>query len=192
MTPPNGDQGRPMDFSQLLRQRQSTRRYLDRPVEQEKLAHLIEAVRLAPSACNAQPWTLILVDDPALRDKVARAACGKNLGLNRFAPQAPVIAVLVMEKPPWTVRAGALIKRREFPLIDIGIAAAHFCLQAADLGLATCMMGWFDEKTIKHLLHIPRRRRIGLLISLGYAPEDCPLRAKSRHSAENMSRFNRY
>lgn len=181
-----------MDFSQLLHTRQSVRKYSSRPVETEKLRQLIEAVRLAPSACNAQPWTLILVDDPALKDKVARAACSKTLGLNSFATQAPVIAVLVLEKPKWTVRVGALIQRREFPLIDIGIAAAHFCLQATDLGLSTCMMGWFDESTIKKLLHIPRRRRIGLVISLGYAPQDYPQRPKSRKDAHAMSRSNRY
>lgn len=181
-----------MDFSQLLLNRQSVRKYRDTPVEAEKLQQLIEAVRLAPSACNAQPWTLILVDDPQLKNQVAHATCSKTLGLNSFATQAPVIAVLVVEKPKWTVRVGSLIQRRELPLIDIGIAAAHFCLQATELGLATCMMGWFDEKTIKTLLHIPRRRRIGLVISLGYAPRDYPLRTKSRKDRHVMSRFNRY
>lgn len=181
-----------MDFSQLLLIRQSVRKYLDTPVEAEKLQQLIEAVRLAPSACNAQPWTLILVDDPQLKNQVAHATCSKTLGLNSFATQAPVIAVLVVEKPKWTVRVGSLIQRRELPLIDIGIAAAHFCLQATELGLATCMMGWFDEKTIKTLLNIPRRRRIGLVISLGYSPPGYPLRAKSRKDFDTMSRANRY
>jgi nitroreductase len=181
-----------MEFSQLLLNRQSVRKYRDTPVETEKLQQLIEAVRLAPSACNAQPWTLILVDDPQLKNQVALATCSKTFGLNSFATQAPVIAVLVMEKPKWTVRVGALIQRRAFPLIDIGIAAAHFCLQATELGLSTCMMGWFDENTIKKLLRIPRRRRIGLIISLGYAPQDYPLRPKSRKETHAMSRSNLY
>jgi nitroreductase len=181
-----------MDFSELIQRRQSVRAYSDRPVETEKLRQLAEAVRLAPSACNAQPWTLILVDEPALKDAVAQATHSKTFGLNIFATRAPVLAVLVMENPKWTVRAGALIQRREFPLIDIGIAAAQFCLQASDLGLATCMMGWFDEKTIKKLLHIPRRRRIGLVISLGYPPPDYPLRPKSRKDHQAMCRYNRY
>jgi nitroreductase len=181
-----------MEFQQLLLSRQSVRKYLDQPVEAQKLEQLIDAVRLAPSACNAQPWTLILVDEPELKNKVARATCSKAFGLNSFAIQAPVIAVLVLEQPPWTVRMGALIQRREFPLIDIGIAAAQFCLRATDLGLATCMMGWFDEKAVKKLLCIPGQRRIGLIISLGYAPQDYPLRPKSRKERHVMSRFNRY
>ncbi len=181
-----------MDFAELVKHRQSVRRYSERTVEKAKLAGLIEAVRLAPSACNAQPWTLLLVDEPALRDQVARATFGTGLSFNRFALQAPVIAVLVVEPVPLPVRFGALLKKRQLPLIDIGIAAAHFCLQAADLGLGSCMLGWFDERKIKRLLHIPRRRRIGLLITLGYAAKDDPPRAKQRKPAATMSARNDY
>jgi len=177
-----------MEFQQLLLSRQSVRKYLDQPVEAQKLEQLIDAVRLAPSACNAQPWTLILVDEPELKNKVARATCSKAFGLNSFAIQAPVIAVLVLEQPPWTVRMGALIQRREFPLIDIGIAAAQFCLRATDLGLATCMMGWFDEKAVKKLLCIPGQRRIGLIIQPRLRPTGLPPAAQipqgtSRHES---------
>lgn len=181
-----------MDFAHLITYRQSVRRYSDRPVDPEKLDRLIEAVRLAPSACNAQPWTLLLVDDPTLRSKVAKATFGKALSFNRFALQAPLIAVLVIEPPPMTVRLGALLKRRQLPLIDIGIAAAHLCLQAAELNLGSCMLGWFDEKRIKQLLNIPRRRRIGLLITLGYAAPEYPLRSKQRKPAAAMSSRNSY
>ncbi len=181
-----------MDFARLITYRQSVRRYNDRPVEPEKLDRLVEAVRLAPSACNAQPWTLLLVDEPSLRTEVAKATFGKALSFNRFALQAPLIAVLVVEPPPLAIRLGALIKGRQFPLIDIGIAAAQLCLQAAELGLGSCMLGWFDEGKVKRLLNVPRRRRIGLLITLGYAAPDYPLRSKQRKSAAAMSRRNDY
>lgn len=181
-----------MDFAELVKHRQSVRRYSERTVEKEKLARLIEAVRLAPSACNAQPWTLLLVDEPALRERVAMATFGAGLSFNRFTLQAPVIAVLVVEPVPLPVRLGALLKKRQLPLIDIGIAAAHFCLQAADLGLGSCMLGWFDERKIKRILHIPRRRRIGLLATLGYAAKDEPPRAKQRKPATAMSARNDY
>jgi nitroreductase len=181
-----------VDFAPLIRYRQSVRTYCDRPVEAEKLGQLVEAVRLAPSACNAQPWTLVLVDDPVLKNQVAEATRSKVFGLNRFAVQAPVLAVLVMEKPVWTARLGALLQRREFALFDIGIAAAHFCLQAADLGLGTCMLGWFDEKAIKKLLRVPGSRRVALVITLGYPPQGYPVRPKARKDSSAMSRYNRY
>ena len=181
-----------MDFNELINLRQSVRKYQDKPVESEKLDHLIEAVHLAPSASNSQPWKLIMVDDLKLKDKVAKATFNKAISFNKFTKQAPVFAVLVIEKPKVITQIGGSIKKREFPLIDIGIAAEHFCLQAADLGLGTCMIGWFNEKKIRKLLDIPKNKRIGLVISLGYAPEDYKLRKKIRKPVEVMSSFNKY
>ncbi|MDD2462663.1 MAG: nitroreductase family protein [Desulfobulbus sp.] len=182
-----------MDFSTLLLTRQSVRRYSDKPVEPEKIKQLIEAVRLAPSASNSQPWKLILVTEPALREQVANATFSTLVSFNKFVPQAPVLAVLVIEKPKVITQIGGRLKERDFPLIDIGIAAEHFCLQATELGLGTCMLGWFDEPTVQRLLHIPKNRRIGLLITLGYdADQTAPPRTKRRKSSEEMCSFNRY
>lgn len=181
-----------MDFSDLIQIRQSVRAYQDKPVEQEKLKKLIDAVRIAPSASNSQPWKLIIVDDPDLKDNVARATFSKALSFNKFAIQAPVIAVLVIEKPNVITRIAGHLKRRQFPLIDIGIAAEHFCLQAADLDLGTCMLGWFDEGKIKKLLNIPSKKRIGLVITLGYAVEGHKIREKTRKKQGDMSNSNSY
>jgi nitroreductase len=181
-----------MDFQSLIEKRQSVRRYQDKPVEPEKLEKLIEAVRIAPSASNSQPWKLIIVNDPVLKDKVALATFSRILNFNRFAVEAPVIAVPVIEKPKLITTVGISIKKREFPLIDIGIASAQFCLQASELGLGTCMLGWFDEKKVKKLLNIPSRRRIGLLITLGYEPEGYRQRQKTRKPKEEMCSFNTY
>lgn len=181
-----------MDFSTLLLTRQSVRRYSEQPVEPEKIDQLIEAVRLAPSASNSQPWKLIMVTDPVLRDQVARATFSPLVSFNKFVPQAPALAVLVIEKPKIITQIGGRLKDRDFPLIDIGIAAAHFCLQAAELGLGTCMLGWFDEPTVQRLLQIPKNRRIGLLITLGYSSDAPPPRPKIRKSRKEMCDFNRY
>ena len=181
-----------MDFSRLITRRQSVRKYADRQVPEELLEHLVEAVRLSPSASNSQPWRLILVTEPALKDRVARATFSRLVSFNRFAVQAPVLAVLVVEKAKVITQIGGRLKDRDFPLIDIGIAAAHFCLQATDLGLGTCMLGWFDEPRIRELLHIPADRRIGLVITLGYAAEGAPLRPKLRKGTAEMSSANRY
>lgn len=181
-----------MDFADLIKVRQSVRSYSDRPVETEKLQMLVEAVRLAPSASNSQPWKLIIVDEPPLCEAVAKATFSTAISFNRFAPQAPVIVVLTVEKAKTITQIGGWMKEREFPLIDIGIAAEHFCLQAADLGLGTCMIGWFNERTIKKLLGIPRGKRVGLLITVGYPAEGYVLRAKARKDIEQMSSRNTY
>jgi len=179
-----------MDFSELVLSRQSVRSYEDREVESWKIDTLIEAVRNAPSASNSQPWKLIIVNDPEKKHAVARSTYSRLVSFNRFAVQAPVIAVLTIEKVGIVTQIGAKLKDREFSLIDIGIAASHFCLQAADLGLGTCMLGWFDEDAIKAQLNIPAKVRIGLVITLGYGNDE--KRAKVRKTKELMSSSNSY
>lgn len=181
-----------MKFSELIAIRQSVRKYQDKSVEDEKIAQLIEAVRLSPSASNSQPWKVIIVNDPALKDAVARATFSTFISFNKFVPQAPVLAVFTIQKPKVITQIGGRLKDREFPLIDIGIAAENFCLQAAELGLGTCMLGWFDEEAIKTLLHVPKKTRVGLVITLGYAVDGYPLRKKIRKDMSEMCSFNRY
>jgi len=179
-------------FLSLVNKRQSVRKYSEKPVEPEKLQRCLEAARLAPSASNSQPWKFIVVNDPELRAKVAKETIGPLSTFNNFVPQAPVIVAIVIEKMKTLTKIGASIQDREYPLIDIGIAAEHFCLQAAEEGLGTCMLGWFNEKPIKDLLKIPKDKRIGLLITLGYAPEDYRLRQKIRKSPEVAICYNTY
>lgn len=179
------------DFLSLILRRQSVRGYLSKAVEPEKLDRCLEAARLAPSACNAQPWTLIVVDNPELKNQLADFTADRLLPLNHWTKQAPIHLVMVVESPNVTSRIGAAIKKRDFPWIDLGIAAEHFCLQAAAEGLGTCMLGWFKEGPVKSLLDIPPRKRVGLIITLGY-PSDGHVRPKVRKSLEDIVRRNRY
>lgn len=181
-----------MDFSELIKIRQSVRRYSDKPVEKEKIEKCLEAARLAPSASNSQPWKYIVVDEEELKNKVAEATFDKVVKFNKFAVQAPVIIVVVLEKPKLVTQMGIEIKKREWPLIDIGISTEHFCLQAAELGLGTCMIGWFNQKRIQKLLNIPKNKTIGLLITLGYAPDDYALRKKIRKEKSEIIGHNKY
>lgn len=180
-----------IDFLDLVRQRHSVRAYSDKPVELEKIQRCIEAARLAPSACNSQPWTFIVVDDPQIKNTLADTASNKLLPLNHFTKQAPVIIAIVIEKPKLIAELGGLVKDREYPLIDIGIAAEHICLQAVAEGLGTCMLGWFDEKKAKKILQIPAGKRIGLMITLGY-PANKKRKNRPRKEMEEIVRFNRY
>ncbi len=181
-----------MDFPQLINRRESVRKYLDRPVEQEKIEQIMAACQLAPSACNSQPWRFVVVTDPIVRAQVAEAAVGGAVTpINRFARQAPVVVALVAEPPNWLSKIGGSIKDKDYYLMDIGIVADHFCLQAAELGLGTCMIGWFNEGRVRELLHIPPKRRIPLLITLGYPAKTEP-RKKIRKSMDALFGYNRY
>ena len=177
-----------MDFLALAQSRQSDRAYEKRPVEREKLERILRAACLAPSACNAQPWKFVVVDDPELAVKVGRATAG--LGMNKFAKDAPVHILVVEEPMNITSFLGAKIKDKYFPLIDIGIAAAHITLAAESEGLGSCILGWFDEKEIKRLAGIPAGKRLLLDITVGYAAK--PKRKKSRKPVEKTVLFNHY
>jgi nitroreductase len=181
-----------MDFIELVKKRQSVRTYdPDRPVEKEKLDRCIEALRLAPSACNAQPWKLVVVDDPELKTRVADAAAAKWLGFNNFTKDAQVIVVIVREEPNLTSKLGTVLKNKPYTIMDIGIAVEHFCLQAASENLGTCIIGWFDEPAVKKLLGIPARKRAELIITLGY-PAKHETRKKIRKPVEEICSYNRY
>lgn len=177
-----------MDFERLILTRQSDRRYMPDPVSREDVLKCLEAARMAPSACNSQPWKFIVVDDKEKLMEMADAAEG--LGMNKFTRGVPVMVAVVLEKMNATARLGSLLKHKDYSMLDLGMAVEHFCLQAADLGLGTCIMGWFDEKRIARLLGVPRRKRIPLIISLGY-PEN-PTRRKVRKTVEEMSSWNSY
>ena len=156
-----------MEFQELILKRQSDRKYLPKPVEEEKLLQCCEAARLAPSACNGQPWSMVLITDPAMVKTTAD--CVATTGMNKFTHKAPAFVAIVLEKTNISSRLGSVIKDKEFPLLDIGIMASHFCLQAAALGLGSCMLGWFNEKKLKKELNIPKHKRIPMVISIGYS-----------------------
>ncbi len=182
-----------MNFEELILKRQSVRKYdFGRKIEEGKLHKILEAGRLAPSACNSQPWTFVVVNEPELCIKVAKATRGTLIGINKFVIQSPLIIVMVIEKAKLSSQIGGAIKDKEYPLIDIGIAADHMCLQAEDEGIGSCMLGWFDQKKIKGLLNIPDKKTIGLVISFGYAPKDYTLRKKIRKSMDVVVRYNGY
>lgn len=179
------------EFYELVKHRQSTRAFdTTQVVDRETILRILEAGRLSPSACNAQPWHFIVVDEPELKNKVADAASAKLLGMNHFTKQAPVHIIVVEEKVNITSGIGGLVKDKHFAFLDIGIAAAHICLAAEAEGLGSCILGWFAEKKIKDLLNIPESRRVVLDILIGYPAQ--PLRNKKRKSAEEIITFNTY
>lgn len=179
------------DFIDFVKNRQSVRKYLDIPVEKEKIERCIEAARLAPSACNAQPWKFIIVDDPEIKNQIADKTSNTLLPLNHFTKQAPVHIVVVMESGNLTSKIGTKIRDKHFPMFDIGIAVEHICLQAVEEGLGTCILGWFNETAVKKLLNIPLTKRVALLITLGYPASD-QIKTKNRKPLNTILSYNSY
>ncbi|MGD9977293.1 MAG: nitroreductase family protein [Bacteroidales bacterium] len=178
-------------FYWLVNNRQSDRAYSDKPIPRDIIERIIGAAQVAPSACNAQPWRFIVVDNLELKNKLADAAASRVLGINHFTKQAPVHIVIVMESANFNSNFGSLVKNKTFPQIDIGIAAGHICLAAKSEGLGSCMLGWFNESAVKRLLGIPKSKRVPLLITLGY-PLSGEIREKKRKSLNEIFCYNKY
>ncbi|MFW6134683.1 MAG: nitroreductase family protein [Elusimicrobiota bacterium] len=180
-----------MDFLDLVKSRQSVRKYLNQSVEREKIERCLEAARLAPSASNSQPWRFIVVDDQELKDKIARETFDKLITFNRFSLQAPVLIVIISERLNVVNKVGETIKDKQFSLIDIGIAAENLCLQATEEGLGTCILGWFNEKGVKKILNIPHSKRVELIITMGY-PVSKEVLPKKRKELNIIRSYNNY
>ena len=181
-----------MALLDLIKQRKSVRDFLDRPVEREKIMTCLEAARLAPSACNSQPWKFIVVDDNELKNNLCRAAFSGIYSINSFCKMAPIIVVVISEKSKFIARVGELFRGTKYYLIDIGVACEHFILQAEDLGLGTCWIGWLNEQAVKSTLGIPRRKKIDILIALGYYDRGKLGLEHGRDTIEEIAFFNSY
>ena len=181
-----------MTLLELIKKRKSVRRFLARPVEREKIMMCLEAARAAPSACNSQPWRFIVVDDPELKKRLCERAFRGIYFINAFCKEAPVIVVIVSEKGRFLARIGGMFRGTRYYLIDIGIAGEHFVLQAEEMGLGTCWIGWFNESAVKKALSIPKGKKIDVLIALGYHDEKKVKTAHDREPLEKVASFNAY
>ena len=171
-----------MDFLEIAKARQSCRSYEEgREVETEKLAAILEAARLAPSACNGQPYKLTVCRGKAAQE--VALAC-RGLGMNKFAVQAPVC--IVVSEMPYVKSAamGARVKGNDYRSIDIGIVTAYLTAEASAQGLSTCILGWLDDGKIREICDLEYPVR--LVITLGYAKEGDPLRKKVRKEQDAL------
>ena len=172
-----------MDFLEIAQTRQSCRSYAQTPVEQEKLDAVLEALRLAPSACNGQPYFVTVCRGETA--KAVAAAC-QGMGMNKFASQAPVVLVLSEKAYVKTAAVGSKLKHNDYRSIDIGIAAAYLTAEATAQGLGSCILGWIDDKKLREITGLDAPAR--LVITLGYAAEGETLRVKTRKSLEKLVR----
>lgn len=160
------------DFLNLAKSRRSIRHYKPDPIPAEKIEACVEAARHAPSASNTQGWRFFVVEG-ARKDELLEAALGGIVVPNAWARTAPVVVALAMKRSVVTHRIGARIKDIAYHLLDAGIAGEHFVLQAAELGLGTCWIGWFDKKAVRRFLGIPASWDVPALITVG-VPDETP------------------
>ena len=171
-----------MNFTEIAENRQSCRSYdAERSVENEKLERILESARLAPSACNSQPYHITVCKGDAAK-LVAKAVQG--MGMNKFASDAPVLMVLSEMPYNATAALGSKVKKNDYRSIDIGILSAYITAEATAQGLGSCILGWLDDAKIREICGIEGTVR--LVITIGYPKSDDKLREKKRKNKEEL------
>jgi nitroreductase len=175
------------DFLELCRARCSVRHFADRPVEREKLDRCLEAARLAPSAGNSQPWRFFVFDDPQLRAELSKAVfTGAYKASERFA-EAPVLVALLAKPDFVTGVVGSAVQGTPWHIVDCGIAGEHFALAAAEQGLGTCWIGWYEPRALVRFLGLRGKGFVPIaLIALGYPPDGFAAPEKKRKSVQDI------
>lgn len=173
-----------MKFDQILKTRKSTRSFDSRPVKENDLISIIEAARLAPSACNSQTWRFVAVTNREIIQKICHQAMRPVIP-NRWLEHAPLVIIGCSQLDVIANRIGTEVTGIEYYQIDLGIAMEHMVLKATELGLGTCWIGWFSENKLKEILKIPKRIKVSALLAVGY-PKYVSSRKRKRKSIDKI------
>jgi len=172
-----------MDIENLFLKRQSCRNFKDTPISEETITRICDLARLAPSACNSQPWKMVAVLGEKAKE-VAKAVQG--LGMNKFTDNCPAFIVIIQESSGVVAKIGCKITQGDFASNDIGILTAHIVLAAESLGVGSCILGWRNEKSLNKILNLNEKKKIPLVIALGYPADDDKLRKKNRKPLKDV------
>ncbi len=175
-----------MNFKQLTEKRESCRSYSDKAVDKKLIVEILEAAANTPSACNSQPWKLVVCTDDVAK-KMPECIIKPEYKINRWVGEAPAFIVVCETK-------ARLIKSIDldsqfYAQMDIGNVAGTICYAATDVGLSTCLLGMFDDQKLKQLLGIPEDITIRLVITLGYAKNEGGAK-KARKDFDEIVSFN--
>jgi nitroreductase len=174
------------DFLELCARRQSCRNFTGKPVEHDKLAKCVEAGRLAPSACNSQPWSFVVVESP---EKVAEVAkCGQQMDMNPFLSKAGAFIIVLEEHAVLMPLIRRIFDSQTFAKGDLGAATIQVCLEAESQGLGSCIIGVYDRDALAKILDIPAEKQFAAFIALGH-PADGTVRPKARKELSAIARY---
>jgi len=170
-------------FTKLVGERFSCRSYRSDPVPREMVERILESARMAPSACNRQPWRFVVATEVGLRARLLDEGTLPGLGMT-WAASAPVVLVLGLKKSVITHRVAPLLSHVDNALLDLGIAGEHAVLQAAELGLGTCWIGWIRPKVVRKIVGWPPDITPQAMITLGWPEKQLERRSPRLGLAE--------
>jgi nitroreductase len=175
-----------------IKTRRSIRKYIDKPVEDEKIIKLIESARLAPSGSNTQPWRFIIVKSELNKQKLAEVSAKQHWMLT-----APIFIVCVADIRCRIPEDVNILVNEHSPqeevkqiIRDTAISIGYILLEAENLGLGTCWEAWFTQEEIRPILNIPSDKYIVGILTVGYANEKPE--ARPRKKLEEIVRYENW
>lgn len=183
-----------MDFLNMVEQRESCRSYQDKPVTREQLVKIVEAGRLSPSGCNAQPWKFIVVDEPEAKEKMCDALVLEGGGTGcPWRAQVPAF-IAICEQP---AKVMPIVRThygdtQRFAQGDMGMAVMNMCYEAMDLGLSTCILGLCDQSKMERYFGVPEGQQVRMVLAVGYSADEKAPRPKTRKPVEEVCSFNQW
>lgn len=171
-----------MEYKDLINSRQSCREFdASKSISKDDLLYCLEAARLAPSACNAQPWHMDVCVGQVAKEIPPMLM---KMGLNKFTSEVNCFIVVSEASYNLTAGIGSKVKSQDYKSIDIGLAVSQLCLAAEDRGVDSCILGMFDEKKLQKLLG--HNNHIRLVVCLGYSVDGYPKRDKQRKDLNSL------
>lgn len=175
-----------MSFEELIKNRQSCRKFNDRRVEKEKLEKLLSMARMSPSACNSQPWRIHVVHDE--QKAVEFSSFLRDFGMNPFTKNVTTFIAVSELNAKLAIGSRLKYDNNHFVKYDVGQIIAYITLAAEELGLSTCILGWLNNKKIADFLQFEENEQCNIVIAVGYS--DIPVREKVRKPIEDISKWH--
>ena len=176
-----------MEYSELIKIRQSCRNYSGEPVDRSAIEQVLDQARLAPSACNSQPWFFTAISSEDAVKKTGKAV--QHFGFNKFAEKAGAFIVVEQREPKLKEGVTKVFGSRHFADNDIGIVVAHIVLACANLGLGSCILGMFNKNEIAEIIGAKDKAEIKLVIAVGKPAEGDAIRNKIRKDLSDIAKF---
>lgn len=183
-----------MDFLKMVEARESCRSFDGTPAAREELIKIVEAGRLSPSGCNAQPWKFIIVDEEPALTRLRDALVLEN-GATGASWRNEVSSYIVVVEVPAKIMPAAFEHYKDtqrFAPGDLGMAVMNMCYEAMDIGLATCILGLNDQKKMEAAFHIPENCDVRMVLAVGHPKTKSEPRQKVRKPFDEVCSFNQW
>jgi len=179
-----------MELMEAIQQRRSIRKFEDRPVSDELVRELMDAVMWSPSWANTQCWELVQVKDPAKREQLQQTLSKGNPATKAIVSAPALFVICGRLKSSGYYNGVVTTKHGDWFMFDLGIACQSLCLAAHDKGLGTVIVGLFDHDAAAKVIDLPEGYEVVAMVPMGYPAQE--IKAPKRRPPEEFLRVDSF